>query len=93
LKFAKSAVPNALPFVQQRKLNLNSVIVQQQKRKRIETLFSQFKGQFAINVNFAKTFAGLATGILSKITSLLMIQYLNLFVLNRKMNRIKMNIC
>ncbi|KAA6344892.1 hypothetical protein EZS27_007488 [termite gut metagenome] len=62
-------------------------------RKRIETLFPQFKGQFSMNINFAKTFAGLATRILSKITALTMIQYLNLFVLNRKINRIKINIC
>ncbi|KAA6312556.1 hypothetical protein EZS27_036531, partial [termite gut metagenome] len=63
------------------------------KRKRIETLLSQFKGQFSMNINFAKTFAGLATRILSKITALTMIQYLNVFVLNRKINRIKVNIC
>ncbi|MDR2843194.1 MAG: hypothetical protein LBV57_00930, partial [Candidatus Symbiothrix sp.] len=50
------------------------------KRKRIETLFSQFKGQFSMNTNFAKTFVGLATRILSKITALTMIQYLNLFL-------------
>ncbi|KAA6344844.1 hypothetical protein EZS27_007549 [termite gut metagenome] len=63
------------------------------KRKRIETLFSQYKGQFSMNTNFAKTFGGLATRILSKITALLMIQYLNVFVLNRKINAIKWNIC
>ncbi|KAA6317777.1 hypothetical protein EZS27_032123, partial [termite gut metagenome] len=63
------------------------------KRKRIETLFSQFKGQFSMNTNFAKTFAGLATRIFSKITALTMIQYLNLFLFNRNMNCIKINIC
>ncbi|KAA6338648.1 hypothetical protein EZS27_013370 [termite gut metagenome] len=46
-----------------------------------------------MNTNFAKTFAGLATRILSKITALTMIQYLNLFVFNRNMNCIKINIC
>ncbi|KAA6343565.1 hypothetical protein EZS27_008778 [termite gut metagenome] len=64
-----------------------------QKRKRIETLFSQYKGQFSMNINFAKTFVGLATRILSKITALLMIQYSNVFVLNRKIDGIKRNIC
>ncbi|KAA6339131.1 hypothetical protein EZS27_012925 [termite gut metagenome] len=63
------------------------------KRKHIETLFSQFKGQFSMNTNFAKTFGGIATRILSKITALTMMQYLNLFVLNRNMNSIKINIC
>ncbi|KAA6342088.1 hypothetical protein EZS27_010152 [termite gut metagenome] len=46
-----------------------------------------------MNTNFAKTFGGLATQVLSKITSLLMIQYLNVFVLNRNINSVKMNIC
>lgn len=46
-------------------------------RKRIETNISQLCGQFTINVNYAKTFQGLATRIVSKITSFTMIQYLN----------------
>ena len=52
-------------------------------RKRIETAFSQLAGQFTINVNFAKSFQGLATRIASKITSFTMIQYLNFFVFKR----------
>ena len=48
-------------------------------RKRIETNISQLCGQFTININFAKTFQGLATRIVSKITSFTMIQYLNFF--------------
>ena len=63
-----------------------------QMRKRIETLFSQLAGQFSLNINFAKTFQGLAVGIISKITALTMIQYLNLFVFNRSINNIKVNI-
>src|SRR5574344_1999404 len=59
------------------------------KRKRIETLFSQLDGQFCMNINFAKSFEGLATRIISKITALTMIQYLNMFVFNRKLNAIK----
>jgi hypothetical protein len=61
------------------------------KRKRIETLISQLDGQFSMNINFAKTFEGLTTRIISKITALTMIQYLNLFVFNRKLNNIKTN--
>ncbi len=38
-------------------------------RKRIETIFSQLVDQFLIRKNYAKTFAGLATRILSKITA------------------------
>ncbi|OAV71338.1 hypothetical protein Barb4_00718 [Bacteroidales bacterium Barb4] len=67
--------------------------IKQRKRKRIETLFSQLKGQFSMNTNFAKTFGGLAARILAKITALAMIQYLNLFVFNRNINNIQINIC
>jgi len=61
-------------------------------RKRIETNLSQLNGQFSININFAKTFCGLATRILSKITSFTMIQYLNYFVFKRSLNKIKVNL-
>ena len=62
------------------------------KRKRIETLVSQLDGQFSMNIYFAKTFDGLVTRIISKITAVTMIQYLNIFVFNRKVNAIKINI-
>ena len=62
-------------------------------RKRIETNISQLCGQFTINVNFAKTFQGLATRIVSKITSFTMIQYLNFFVFKRSLNKLKINLC
>jgi len=61
-------------------------------RKRIETVFSQLSGQFSLHTNFAKTFGGLATRILSKITSFTMIQYLNFFVFKRSLNKIKVNL-
>ena len=62
-------------------------------RKRIETNISQLCGQFTINTNFAKTFQGLATRIVSKITYFTMIQYLNFFVLKRSLNKLKINLC
>ena len=61
-------------------------------RKRIETNISQLCGQFNININFAKTFQGLATRIVSKITSFTMIQYLNFFVFKRSLNKLKINL-
>lgn len=39
-------------------------------RKRIETLFSQLCDQFMIRGNYAKSFDGFSTSILSKITAL-----------------------
>lgn len=61
-------------------------------RKRIETLFSQLCDQFMIRRNYAKTFQGFKTRILTKITALTVIQYLNKFEFNRNMNNLKVNI-
>lgn len=61
-------------------------------RKRIETLFSQLCDQFMIRRNYAKTFQGIKTRTLSKITALTTIQYLNKLVFGRNMNQIKINL-
>jgi len=61
-------------------------------RKRIETLFSQLCDQFMIRRNYAKTFEGFKTRILTKITTLTTIQYLNKFVFNRSINNLKINL-
>lgn len=61
-------------------------------RKRIETLFSQLCDQFMIRRNYAKTFEGFKTRILTKITTLTTIQYLNKFVFNRNINNLKINL-
>ena len=61
-------------------------------RKRIETLFSQLCDHFMIRRNYAKTFNGYKTRILSKITSLTIIQYINKFIFDRNINNLKINI-
>lgn len=61
-------------------------------RKRIETLFSQLCDQFMIRRNYAKSFEGFKTRILSKITALTIIQYINQFVYHRNINNIKINL-
>jgi len=58
-------------------------------RKRLETLFSQLCDQFMIRRNYARKFDGFRTRILSKITALTVIQYINYFELNRSINKIK----
>jgi hypothetical protein len=60
--------------------------------KRIETLFSLMCDQFRIRENFAKSFVGFKTRILSKITALTLIQHLNKFVFNRPINNLKVNL-
>ena len=62
------------------------------KRKRIETLFSQLCDQFMIRRNYAKSFQGFKTRILSKLTSLTIIQFINKFVFDRNINNLKSNI-
>lgn len=60
-------------------------------RKRIETLFSQLCDQFMIRRNYAKSFLGFKTRILSKITTLTIIQMINKNA-NRNINKLKINI-
>jgi len=45
-------------------------------RKRIETLFSQLCDQFMLKRNYAKTLIGLSVRILTKITSVTLLQYI-----------------
>ena len=61
-------------------------------RKRIETLFSQLCDQFMIRRNYAKSFKGFKTRILSKITALTIVQYINKFIFDRNINNIKISI-
>jgi len=61
-------------------------------RKRIETLFSQLCDQFMIRRNYAKSFDGFKNRILSKITALTVIQYINKFQFGRNINNLKTNI-
>jgi len=46
-------------------------------RKRIETLFSQLCDRFMIRRNYAKSFTGFAARMISKITALTVIQWIN----------------
>lgn len=61
-------------------------------RKRIETLFSQLCDQFMIRRNYAKSFEGFKSRIVSKITALTIVQYINKFIFDRNINNIKINI-
>ena len=61
-------------------------------RKRIETLFSQLCDQFMIRRNYAKSFQGFKTRILSKIMALTMIQFINKFSFDRNINNLKVSI-
>ena len=57
-------------------------------RKRIETLFSQLCDQFHLKRNYAKSFAGVTTRIISKIAAVSCLQYINLLN-NKPINHLK----
>jgi hypothetical protein len=61
-------------------------------RKRIETLFSQLCDQLMIRRNYAKSFDGFKTRIMSKISALTVIQYINKFIFDRNINNLKVSI-
>lgn len=58
-------------------------------RKRMETVFSQLCDQFMIQRNYAKSFAGFKSRVLAKITGLTLLQFLNKFVYNQPVGRVK----
>ncbi len=57
-------------------------------RKRIETLFSQLCDQFMLKRNYAKTFIGLSTRIITKLAGFTILQYIN-FTNNKPINHTK----
>jgi hypothetical protein len=58
-------------------------------RKRIETVFSQLCDQFMIQRNYAKSFTGFKSRILSKVTGFTILQFLNKFIYNQPVGRVK----
>jgi len=58
-------------------------------RKRIETVYSQLCDQFLIRRNYAKSFNGFATRIVSKISTYTILQYLNKFVHDKPIGLVK----
>jgi hypothetical protein len=66
--------------------------IYRKSRKRIETLFSQLCDQFMIRRNYAKSFEGFKTRVLSKISALTIVQYINKTIFNRNINNIKVSI-
>ena len=58
-------------------------------RKRIETVFSQLCDQFMIQRNYAKSFTGFKSRILAKVTGFTILQFLNKFVYNQPVSRVK----
>jgi len=66
--------------------------ISRKSRKKIETLFSQLCDQFMSTRNYAKSFKGFKTRILAKIAALTLVQFINKFIFDRPINRIKTQI-
>ncbi len=93
LNLFESAQINLKTPMRKNQLNYFEIpYIYRKSRKRIETLFSQLTDQFMIRRNYAKSFLGFKTRILSKIAALTLIQYLNKFVFDRNINNIKLNL-
>src|SRR5690242_20080001 len=58
-------------------------------RKRIGTVFSQLCDQFMMQRNYAKSFAGFKSRVLAKVTGLTVLQFLNKFIYNKPVGRVK----
>jgi hypothetical protein len=58
-------------------------------RKRIETVFSQLCDQFMMQRNYAKSFTGFKSRVLAKVTGLTVLQFLNKFIYNKPVGRVK----
>lgn len=58
-------------------------------RKRIETVFSQLCDQFMMQRNYAKSFTGFKSRILAKVTGFTILQFLNKFIYNQPVSRVK----
>ncbi|MDN6327415.1 MAG: IS982 family transposase [Alkalibacterium sp.] len=90
--FQKSNIRLETPMRRNQKNYRDQPYIFKKSRKRIETIFSQLCDQFMIRRNYAKTFDGFKTRILTKITAMTVIQYINKFHFNRNVNNLKINI-
>jgi hypothetical protein len=89
----KSDIPNLISrrqFNDRRKFTAN--LCEQtpfaKARKRVETLFSQMVDQFMLCRNYAKQQVGLFARIISKVSALTILQYIN-FINNTPIGRVK----
>lgn len=90
--FESKQIKLEVPMLKNQYNYKKQLYVFRKSRKRIETLFSQLCDHFMIRRNYAKSFNGFKTRILSKITSLTIIQYINKIIFDRNINKLKINI-
>jgi hypothetical protein len=87
--FETAAIQLEVPLRDNQKEQKPIMRILKKVRKRIETVFSQLCDQFMIQRNYAKSFTGFKCRILAKITGFTILQFLNKFLYNKPISRVK----
>ncbi len=87
--FETAGIELEVPLRSNQKEQKPTMWILKKVRKRIETVFSQLCDQFMIQRNYAKSFAGFKCRILAKITGFTLLQFLNKFIYNKPVCRVK----
>lgn len=87
--FQTAAIQLEVPLRSNQKDNEPVMPILRKIRKRVETVFSQLCDQFLMQRNYAKSFTGFKCRILAKVTGLTILQYLNKFIYQKPVSRVK----
>lgn len=87
--FETAAIRLEVPLRSNQKEARPVIRILRKVRKRIETVFSQLCDQFMMQRNYAKSFVGFKSRILAKVTGLTILQFLNKFIYNKPVSRVK----
>lgn len=87
--FETAAIELVVPLRSNQKDQKPVIRILKKIRKRIETVFSQLCDQFMIQRNYAKSFTGFKSRILAKVSGLTVLQFLNKFINNQPVGRVK----
>jgi hypothetical protein len=87
--FETAGIELEVPLRNNQKEQKPTMWILKKVRKRIETVFSQLCDQFMIQRNYAKSFTGFKSRVLAKVTGLTILQFLNKFINNKPVGRVK----
>jgi Transposase DDE domain len=87
--FETAGIELEVPLRSNQKEQKPTMWVLKKVRKRIETVFSQLCDQFMMQRNYAKSFTGFKSRVLAKVTGLTVLQFLNKFIYNKPVGRVK----
>jgi hypothetical protein len=87
--FETAGIELEVPMRSNQKEQKPTMWILKKVRKRIETVFSQLCDQFMMQRNYAKSFTGFKSRVLAKVTGLTVLQFLNKFIYNKPVGRVK----